>query len=303
MIQSVKVTNYLGETLTLELRNPETSGFFIKHIEGLGPVKSTVNMTEVLSADGAFFNSSRIGPRNIVMNLGMYDDGSVSVETLRQLSYQLFPTKKSVTLEIQTDNRLGITSGYVESNEPNIFSDKEDTFISILCPSAFFLESGVIQTIFTGFSGGFEFPFENTSLVSPTLQFGQIFVNTSGNVIYTGDEETGVIIYINVTGAVNGLSIFNLGTDETMLISSAQIIAITGHDLQAGDQIIISTLKGNKYIYLIRSGVTFNILNALGTTADWFTIDRGDNVFTYTAVSGLANLQFMIEHQVVYKGL
>lgn len=303
MIDYVKITNPLGEELKLELRSPETSGFFIRGINGLGPAKSTINTTEVLSSDGSFYNSSRVGSRNIVMDLGFYPDGSETIEFLRQKTYRFFPMKKQLTIEVATENRTGITTGYVESNEPDIFSNSEGTTISILCQPAFFYGKEYIQTIFSGVNSLFEFPWENPSLTDPLIEFGSVFINTQGNVFYTGDEPTGVVIYVNFTGNVNNLSISNITNGQNMVLSSSIITAITGNNLKLGDQLIISTVRGNKFIYLIRNGVTYNILNALSTNSVWFTVDRGDNVFTYTAGSGLANMQFLIEHQIVYGGL
>ena len=303
MIQSVKVTNPSGEVILLELKSPEKSGLIIKSIEGLGPAKSVINTTEVLSADGSFFNSSRISQRNLVFNIGFYKDGLESIETLRQKTYRFFPTKGAVTLEIQTDNRYGKTIGYVESNEPDIFSKDEDTSISILCPSAFFVGAESIFTVFNGSNPLFQFPWENPSLTLPLIEFGSIFINTAQSVVYAGDEATGIIMYVNFLGAVNNLTLFNATLSQTMAIDSAKVTTITGANFQAGDQVVINTNKGSKYIYLIRAGIAYNILNALSTSATWFTIERGDNVFTYTAASGLSNVQVIIEHRIVYRGL
>ena len=303
MIQSVKVTNNFGEILNLELRNPRTSGFFVRNIDGLGPTKSTINTTETLSIDGSLYNSSRQVSRNLVFDLGFYNDGSETIEAIRQKAYRFFPTKKNLQIEVQTDTRLGLTTGYVETLEPNIFSRDEGAIISIICPSAYFYGSNVVQTFFTGVNSLFEFPWENPSLTLNLIEFGSVFIDTAKSVVYTGDEATGVTIYINVTGAVNNLTIFNTSTGQLMSIDSTKLIALTGFDLKAGDLVVISTVKGSKYIYLIRNGVTINILNTLGTNSSWFTIERGDNVFTYTASSGLSNLQFIIEHRIVYRGL
>lgn len=303
MIQHVKVTNHLGEILLLELRRPEQSGFFIKGIDGLGPAKTIVNMTESTLLDGASYNSSRVTNRNIVLDLGFYNGGADSIETIRQQTYRFFPLKKPITIEVQTDNRLGITTGYVESNEPDIFSNAESTIISILCPSAYFSGGNLIDTVFSGVESLFEFPWENPSLTESLIEFGSVYIDTIRSVFYTGDEDTGVVIYVDVMGPVNDLTIFNVSTAEVMAISSAQIIALTGSDLVAGDRLIISTGKGQKFIHLVRAGVTTNILNALGSDADWFTIQRGDNLFTYEADSGVDNLQFLIQHRLVYQGV
>ena len=69
MIRSVTVTNYLGDSKVLELANPEPSGFVIASIEGLGPVKSNINTTDLASNDGALYNSARLETRNIVFDI------------------------------------------------------------------------------------------------------------------------------------------------------------------------------------------------------------------------------------------
>lgn len=303
MIKNVKITNHLGEIMVIEMENPASSGFSIRDIKGLGPAKSTVNISESLYGDGGFFNSARLTTRNIVFTLGIHETDIDSVEQIRNKTYRFFPSKRLIGIEVETDLRHGVTAGYVESNEPDIFSKDEQTQISIICPNPFFVSEEFIETTFTGTTGGFQFPFSNESLVTPLLKFADIFVNTIANVFYEGDTDTGVFIEIEFTGAVNNLTISNVNTGENMAINSTKLIALTGANFQAGDLVQISTVHGNKYIHLIRGTTTWNILNTIGTVADWFTIDRGDNLFTYTAASGLANVKFKIYHQLVYEGL
>lgn len=69
MIHSFAITNYLGDRIKLDLREPEVSGFLIKSVTGLGPVKATVNTTEVVTNDGSMFNSARLSQRNIVFQI------------------------------------------------------------------------------------------------------------------------------------------------------------------------------------------------------------------------------------------
>ena len=61
--------------------------------------------------------------------------------------------------------------------------------------------------------------------------------------------------------------------------------------------------KGLESITLIREGVSYNILNCLDKNTDWFTLAKGDNIFAFTADSGVTNLQFRIENKVIYEGV
>ena len=91
MIKSVTVTNYLGESLRMELGRPETSGFYIKKIDGLGPCKANINITERATVDGALYSSAHVNSRNIVMSLGFVF--AHDVEEVRHKSYKYFHSR------------------------------------------------------------------------------------------------------------------------------------------------------------------------------------------------------------------
>ena len=307
MIYSIVVTNYLGDRIKLELGKPDVSGFLIKSITGLGPVKANVNTTEVSTNDGSLFNSARLSQRNIVLDMVFINTVyGESIEDLRQKSYKYFPLKKSVELTIETDNRYVKTTGYVESNEPNIFSSQEGTQISIICPDPYFYsagEDGNNVTNFYSIDSIFEFPFSNESLDEPLLVFGEIQIKTEGVITYHGDSEIGVMIYIHAIGPATNINIYNTETREVMRINTEKISSLTGKGIVASDDIVINTAKGEKSITLIREGVSYNILNCLDKNTDWFTLAKGDNIFAFTADSGVTNLQFRVENKVIYEGV
>lgn len=307
MIYSIVVTNYLGDRIKLELGKPDVSGFLIKSITGLGPAKANVNTTEVSTNDGSLFNSARLSQRNIVLDMVFINTVyGESIEDLRQKSYKYFPLKKSVELTIETDNRYVKTTGYVESNEPNIFSSQEGTQISIICPDPYFYsagEDGNNVTNFYSIDPMFEFPFSNESLDEPLLVFGEIQIKTEGVITYHGDSEIGVMIYIHAIGPATNINIYNTETREVMRINTEKISSLTGKGIVASDDIVINTAKGEKSITLIREGVSYNILNCLDKNTDWFTLAKGDNIFAFTADSGITNLQFRVENKVIYEGV
>ena len=370
MINKVIITNYLGESITFELRAPEKTGLYIKSIEGLGPGKASINTTDIASDDGSIFNSARSEQRNIVLTLGCLQVNGVtdSIETARQLTYKYFPKKKPLKFYILTDNRELEIQGYTESNEPDIFSEKETTQISIICPDPLFYsagEDGTHSTTFNGVDFLFEFAFDNESVgvpvtiipgiardiqllvlslpekgdsskiyfvpvegtdyyfdeyvwlntlqdykyvgrhmyYLPVIEMGSIEILKERTIWYDGDTETGVIIKIHAIGNAEHITIYNTGTREKMVLDTDKLKTLMGSGITAGDEITISTIKGNKYISLLRAGKTYNILNIMDKNADWFQLAKGDNIFTYTAVYGASNLQFSIINQVAFEGV
>lgn len=159
MIRSVTVVNHIGDHLELPLANPKETGMAITGIDGLGPGNADILLSDFASGDGAVFNSSRLLSRNIVLHLKLID--APTIEDTRLRVYKYFPIKKPIWLLIETDRRRVQIQGYVESNEPDIFSDWETETISIMCPDPYFQSVDDQITDFSGVTPEFEFDFYN----------------------------------------------------------------------------------------------------------------------------------------------
>lgn len=306
MIKSITVTNYLGDSLKLELARPERSGFVVESVTGLGPGKANINTSEMSTTDGGLCRSARLPIRNIVLSLRFLWNSTI--EETRQRSYRYFPIKKPVTLVFETDNRMAEITGYVESNDPTIFSKSEGTEISIICPDPYFYSAGkdgIVTTAFYGAEPLFEFPFSNESTTAPLTEISSISKASEQVISYTGDSDIGVTIAIHALGEARNIT-FTLRNDSSvgsMKIDTDKLKALTGKSLMAGDDIIISTLTGSKYVKLVRDGDTINILNCLGKDINWLQLTRGDNLIAYTAEDGLENINVVIENRVRYEGV
>lgn len=301
MIKSITAVNPNNERLKMELTNPESSGLIVKKVRGLGPPKAQISSTEMATLDGDIFNGARVEKRNIVLTLQMMF--APTIEDSRQKTYRYFPIKKKITLIVETDNRIAEISGYVESNEPDIFSKEETAQISIICTDPYFYALGDSETVFSGVQPLFEFPFENEDLVEPTLEFGSILLDTRATLDYIGDVDTGVTITIHALGPAENIRIYNADTYEEMVIDTWKIYNLTGHIFDTNDDIIISTVRGSKTIRLLRGGVYTNIIAALKRGSSWFQISSGPNKFGFTAQSGENNLMISFTYRNAYGGI
>lgn len=301
MINTITVTNHLNESITIEMRDPESSGFLIHSIDGLGPSKADINVTEIVGFDGGLYNSARATFRNIILSLIFLE--KPTIEATRQKSYKYFPLKRRIRLEIETDTRVCYVYGYIESNEPPIFTKQAGTTISIICPDAYLYDVNPQSTVFSITTPLFEFPFSNESLVTPLIEFGSLIAQTQKTVLYEGDASVGILIHIHAIGSASNVDILNAETLDSMEIDSTILATLTGSDIVDGDDIYISSVKGNKFAKVVRGSTEYNILSALNEDRTWFQLEKGDNVFAYTATSGLANLQFEIINEVAYEGV
>lgn len=295
MIHAVTVKNPIGDELRMELPNPESSGFLVAGIDGLGPPKASINTSSGASLDGVFYNSARTEARNIVMSLVMVP--SPTIEDSRLLSYRFFPIKGEVTLTVETDRRVGEIKGYVESNEPSIFSQQESTQISVLCPDPWFVDLSRptgSQAAFYGVEPQFEFAFSNESLTERLIQMGEHVNIITRNIEYEGDVETGVLFSIEMRGSVNTPVIYNTATGNAITINTTFI---------NGDVVIINTRRGEKSLYRIRNGVYLNLLNYLGTNTEWLTLKKGSNPLAISATTGGNNMRVYLEYRQLFEGV
>lgn len=313
MIRAVKVTNYLGDELLIDPFDPESSGFLLTNLKGVTPEKADINFTDITTQDGGLYNSARISTRNITMALLYFP--KPTIEATRLLSYKYFPVKKEVKLEFTTDTRKAEITGYVESNEVNIYTKSEYSAISIICPDPYFYSTSddtEIDVTFSNVLPAFRFEIPKMSEIRlkqveeykiPQFIFGKMQTNNYKLIKYTGDAEVGMEIILRASGEIGDFTIYNIDTQESMTISSSKLADLTGSSLISGDIVTIYTYRGNKKIELLRTGVTINILNCLGKNANWLQLRKGDNVFSFSATSGADNIQLELKSKTLYEGL
>ena len=314
MVTALKVTNYLGETLSIDPFDPESSGFLITDIKGITPNKADINFTSITTNDGGLYNSARIGTRNITMKLVYFPHPTI--EQTRLLSYKYFPVKRPITLEFKTENRQAQIQGYVESNDINIFTKTEYSSISVVCPDPYFYSTGPdgeIDVVFAGTAPKMRFSFPSKSEggtivdgrgnTTKALLMGDIQTFREQVLTYNGDSEIGAEIIFRALGAVGNVTIYNRITNESMMVNADKIAELTGSGIIAGDVITIYTYRGNKQVLLLRNGITTNIINCLDKNTVWLQIRKGDNVFAFSATSGAIDLQVEIKTKTIYEGL
>lgn len=301
MIHTVIATNYLNESLEISLTNADDHGLVITNIDGIGGGEADINIGDFATANGGYFNSSRALSRVITLDILFKE--APTIEVARRNTYRFFPIRKKVTLEFITDTRHTMIEGYVESNEATIFSPKTGTSISVVCPKASLEAKEYSEAKFYGEEPLFTFPFINTLPTTPTLVFGDVRLDAEEYVYYDGEMETGMYISIKIYGLVENIRIYNVRTNESMYIITDNIEKITGHKLKLGDEILISTIAGDKYARLLRNGVYTNILNAIDRDSQWMTLSRGDNVFSYTASEGADDMEYTLTYKPLYEGV
>lgn len=257
-IRSLEVRTGSGGLLgTVPVGAPDSADYFIKNIDGLGPVDAVLAMSNFADYDGAIHHGARLAQRNIVITLG-YSPNYVSgrdVGTLRKQAYLWFRPKSSIRLYVNDSDRERVyTHGYVEKVEPVLFSKDPEIQISIVCEDPYF-----------------------ASVTSITRNES---ANDNIDLSDYGDAPTPFTL--NITPAVNFSRIdIRNGVDPNIIIA---------YPFAANDLIRVSVTPGSKFASVTRAGVTTTLLDRLqDSTLQMFLDDRVTAFNVVTAGGGTAS--------------
>jgi len=282
LLKKLSATNSKGQVLELPLEDI-AGGFFVKEIEGLGPVKATLVSSSFANVDGEQFHSSRRDARNIIVKLGLDPDyGSGSVYHLRSQLYEYFMPKTEVKLTFEMFDKFSESVldqfkvvdiiARVETFEPDIFAKEPGVVISMMCYAPDFYEPEPV--IFSGMT---------------------VTDQTESDLEYDGTIETGVVFRLLVNRSMSGITIVHT------LPGGHQHTVVVTHSLVSGDVLHVSSVVGDKYVRRTRSGTTISILYSLSPTSGWVELEPGVNKIRATA-SG-APVPYEVEYTTKFGGL
>ncbi len=305
MIKQINIANYRGDLAIYKIEGvnvENNNGLLITKVDGLGPVKADINFTKLATYDGQMYNSAQLEGRNIKIKALFLE--AKTIEEARLMSYKFFPIKREVTIDILTDNRRAYVNGYVESNEPDIFSDKCEMDISIECESPFFFDGrGINEQMFSNVEPLFEFVYENNHPTNKETEISRFLYRRECHIEYEGDNDTGFEMIFHAIGRVQNITMYHKNSGESIRLDTDKLYAKTGRIFDEGDDIIVTTTPGKKSVKLFRNGEYINMLNIVGKDPKWFKLYPGTNVFTYIADYGEENLRVYVRAHPMFDGV
>lgn len=294
MINTVTVTNEAGNVLVMDLRDPDASGFLVHDISGLGPGSTEIRQSDLASLPGSIFTNSRKPARNIVFNLKLL--WASTVEECRHLAELYFPLGRKISMRFDGNDRLSTIDGYVESNEPVIFSTKSDCGIdcqiSVICVDPTFKALRYKNLFSEGLEGGFYFTFPRPSDDFPNvtdlddsyedpekyrLAMSTLVTDRSDILLdYQGTAETGCEFQIRLNQAAQRVKVISDRTGAMVYVELPE-----ESKLLPGDFLNISTIQGERGVTICRDGVEENGLKYLSSDSDFdgVMLTKGYNHF------------------------
>lgn len=261
--------------------------YTITAINGLGAPNAVINTADVGQFDGQRFNSSKVSMRNITMNIVISGD----VEANRIALYQIFKAKEWIRFRYRNGLRDVYIDGYIESAPVNLFSQKQEVQVSILCPEPFFKAAEEIIDDMNLVISLFYFPFSFEESGEAISEYNEVAEKV---VLNSGDIENGMTIELKAIGKVVNPKVISSDTLEFFGLNFT---------MENGDVILVSTEKGNKTVRLIRDGIETNIFNYIMKDISWLQLKAGDNVFVFEAEAGAEYLEVTFRHRNFYEGV
>lgn len=280
---TLKVKNNRNETLSLT-NNPN---YIVYKLEGLTPPRATINTSVSTTTDGSTVNSARVESRNVVIYMTI--EGAVEANRINL--YKYFPLKREITLYYRNGTRNVYIQGIVEAVECDPFAKKQVAQISILCPKPYFRAIEDLVTSFRAIKAAFQFPF---AIEETGVPMSELNTNVRNVLVNNGDVESGLTITLYATGRVYGVSLYDVLNQTHITLNML---------MEASDLVTINTNAKEKSITLTRNGKTTNILSYMTKDSKWFTLQPGENIFTYDCMSGMQNLQIDFVAPVLYEGV
>lgn len=261
--------------------------FKLSHVEGLTSAKVELSSSTVASMDGDDVNNKRTTPRGIILDLSI--EGADVEAKKRYILRYIKPKQKARLRWTYADREIEIT-GIIEDIEMPRYTNAVVMQVSMHCSQPYWEDIAfVVQEISEVLNLHYFTNYEDDMLCFPAegIPFGEYDTNRTKVFENSGDVAVGMEIRVIALGNVGNPVIYNsdgkfFGVNTTM---------------QAGDEIVISTVKGKKTV--TKNGE--DILGSVMPRSTWLQLDIGENEFTIDSDDGTeGNMYFTLTYKQRY---
>lgn len=271
-----------GEVLPLSHNNR----FKLSHVDGITLAEVDISTTTNPTIDGDIVNNTRVIARPITLDISIERE----VESTARYILRYIKTKMKGTLRRTQDGRTMQISGIVESISLPRFTSAATMQISMHCSQPFWEDIENTSEEIAEVLDLFYFtdkPDDMLYFPEEGIAFGEIDMNRTKVLTNEGDASVGMEIHITALNTVKNPIIYN---------SDGQYFGVD-ITLQSGDEIIITTEKGNKTLTL--NGA--NIISKRREGSTWLQLELGENEFTIDSEDGTeGNMYFTVVYKQRY---
>lgn len=269
--------------------------FDLTHVDGMTAAATSIASNAIGGADGDIVNNVQANARPIVLDLRVRN--GVNVEDAKRAVLRVVKIKQLGTLEWTQNGRTVTISGIVENVEMPRWTNAVTMQISMYCNQPFwedldFIVQQISEAIdlhyFTDSATGMlYFPEDGVPL-------GEYDTIRTKRFFNDGDVAVGLEISIVAYAPVTNPIIYD-GYGNYLGVGYGD--GAKRVQLQVGDNVVITTHRGNKDIRLNGK----SILSKLRPQSTWLQMEAGDNLFSINSDDdSLTNMAFSLIYKQRY---
>lgn len=293
-----------GDTMPLT-NNPL---FYLTHIDGHTTASTSIASAVVGGIDGDTLNNIQATPRTIILDL--QPRSGVDVEEAKRAILKVVKLKQQGGLLWTQNERSVIISGVVEAVEMPRWTSAAVMQITLHCEQPFWEDvDEVIKQISESINLHYftDSPVDMLYFPEDGFPLGEYDTIRTKSFHNDGDVAVGLEIRILAHDTVTNPIIYNQNGDyfgvgyEAESVSDGAGIGTAWASvplvMQAGDEVIITTHKGNKKVTF--NGV--NIFDKIKPNSTWLQLDPDDNVFSISSDDeNISNMSFSLIYKQRY---
>lgn len=265
----------------------ENPNFELANVDGITTASVDISSSTVATIDGDFVNNMRTIPRGIVLDLAI--EGA-DVETKKRYILKYVKPKQTARLRMTQDYRETVIEGVIESIDMPRFTKSALIQITMYCSQPYWEDAEyIVQEISEIIDLHYFTDYQNDMLYFPEegIVMGEYDANRTKVFFNDGDVSIGMVIDVIALGTVK----------NPVLYSSDGKYLGVNIEMASGDEVVISTVKGKKTIYLNGQ----NIIDKIMAGSTWLQMDVGENEFTIDSEDGTErNMYFTLSYKQRY---
>ncbi|WP_195938749.1 phage tail family protein [Romboutsia sp. 1001713B170131_170501_G6] len=294
MINKIEYENERGLSIVLNRDGP----LFLFSVKGFDGLEADIVSSKSAYQDGISIYKTILKDRVLTLNCYLEVDNEQQRYILKRKLYNAFNPKLKGHMKIYTDSNQLIGASNLRVIQAPIFDDDYESLnelvgfqIQLSMPLPYFEDINENRVDFGNDIGNFFFDLEIEE-EGKELSIKNNSIVT--NITNIGDAETPIKVVFKAKAELKNPSIYNVYTKEYIKIN---------HTMQEGEEITVTTHKGNKRVESYLNGVTTNIFNNLDLGSSFIWLDVGDNVIRYDAETMIEQLEVYIYYTNYYLGV
>ena len=281
-----------GDALPL-VNNPL---FHLTHIDGHTSASTSIASTVIGGIDGDNVNNIQATPRTIIIDLQIKN--GVDVEEAKRAILKVVKLKQQGGLLWEQNRRTVLISGIVEAVTMPRWTNAAVMQVTLHCEQPFWED---VDDVIKQISEAINMHHFATHFTADGLPLGAYDTIRTKTFHNDGDVAVGLEIRILAHDTVSNPIIydqngnyFGVGYDLEIADGVHQSRPVF---MQAGDEIVITTHKGNKTVKY--NGV--NIFDKIRPNSTWLQLETGDNVFAINSDDeSINNMSFSLIYKQRY---